>query len=164
GVAMRTLQDIDWETMGKASLAIALLLLGLTGLGAVGAFIGTGLTALGIGLAAFGGGLLVIAGAAWVCADAVSKIIDGMLSLADNGDKIKDSLGKVGEGITAFATEADEGLQNLFDIIGLTGTLKVGALAKLFASFESIPENMDERFVHLTDGLMSLSTVLPTLE
>src|SRR5699024_1258968 len=101
---------------------------------------------------------------AWVFADADSKIIDGMLSLADNGDKIKDSLGKVGEGITAFATEADEGLQNLFDIIGLTGTLNVVALAKRFASFESIPENMHDRFIHLAVGLMSQSTVLPTLE
>lgn len=169
--AMKYLEGVSWESLGKAGAIVAGLIAALAGLGAVGLFLGEGLGVLGLALIAIGAGLLVMAGAAWVFADAISKVVDSvsnfvdsLTKLANSGDKIKFALQEAGKGISLFAQEAGDGLRELLDIIKDTGAINTGALALLFSSFNNIPTDIDARMSGFVAGIVKIEEIVPALE
>lgn len=154
--AMKQLESISWETMGKAGIVLGTLVAAILGLGAAGGVIGPGLMAVGAGLLVISASMLVVAGAAWIFADAVEKIVDSMVQLSDNADGIKDGLKSAGEGITLFAEESADGLRTLIETVGDAGLLNTGALALLFDAFSDIPSDIGERMSGFTEGLSEL--------
>lgn len=169
--AMKYLEGVSWESLGKAGAIVAGLIVALAGLGAVGLFLGEGLGILGLALIAIGAGLLVMAGAAWVFADAISKVVDSvsnfvnsLTNLANSGDKIKNALQEAGKGISLFAQEAGDGLRELLDIIKDTGAINTGALALLFSSFNNIPTDIDARMSGFAAGIVKIEEIVPALE
>lgn len=163
-VAMRALNDVEWSSLGKAALILVGLGAAIALMAVFGAAAAPGLLALGGGLAALGGGLLVIAAAVWVFADAVSGLIDSLVELGKNGENVKNALKEVGEGITIFAEEAEEGLERLFDIFSNAGVLDVGKLATFFGAFKDIPTDAGPRLESLVEGLLVLEDAFPIME
>lgn len=161
--AMKTLEVVDWGSLGKAAAIAASVVAIIAGLGIFGEKLGSGLVAVGLGLGALGLGLGAIAGAAWIFSDAVSKIVESMQTLVDIGPHIKDALGQAGEGITEFANGASEGIRQLMDDIGFWDFGKLGGVVNLFESFEKIPVDIGARMEGLVSGLTTLQDVMPTL-
>ena len=159
GEGLKTFNDVNWESMAKAGIAIAVLAgaAALAGSGPQAAAIALGGLAIGGAIGAIGAG---IAGAAWLLGNTLPDLINGIKGFEQlDGQKLKDAA--VGMAEISGA------------LVLMTGGSIVSGLGGLVSSFANLftedPVSKLKRFAEIgpplriaADSMRVFSEVMPT--